>query len=311
MLRKKYLLIGSLCVFSTLALFGCGGKRGTQAASSSDILETRFEGEEDSTEAEMYANASFILLDSVTVKPEGANPYISFKALLKNTVDADWICADMLQVVGNSNTSTKYPVQLGEIIYSGNSMAFVRGIANAENPDELENMQYAWKNGMIVTPTTGTTEDKLGLIEMGIYPLTQNNYAFGPAVITPSVTDAASWDLQGDNRLFLVTMNPASSMDMVMFDSDVRLLDENKEDVTLLFHSDRIEYQGGTSFNAVYESEEAKQYLPTMESFPSVLTAVKYVEWHLEDGTSVVAPVVSSLSESNTEDADPSSPSQP
>ena len=70
--------------------------------------------------------------------------------------------------------------------------------------------------------------------------------------------------------------------------------------MTPLFHADRLEYQGGTSFVAVYESEEAKQNLPTLETFPTVLSSVKYVEWHLEDGTAVVAPVTAATATEET-----------
>ena len=285
---KKKLFLFSVSVFAAISLFGCSKDTNNPAtASNAGGLETQVAGE-DTTAAEVYENATFTLLDSVTVRPEGANPYISFKALLKNDTNSEWVCADMLQVVGNSNSETRYPVQLGEIIYADDTIAFVRGITNAE---DLEHVQYAWKNGMVVTPTPGTTQDKLLLTEYDIYPMANNYYAHGPAVITPGALDAQAWEAQGTNLSFLVSMTPASAMDMVMFDQNVRLLDAEKNDVTPLFHADRLEYQGGTSFVAVYESEEAKQNLPTMESFPAVLSSVKYVEWHLEDGVAIVAPV--------------------
>ena len=283
---KKTLIF--LSIISAFSLAGCSANNGVRTPSNASLMETQIAGEDITTAAETYEHASFILLDSVTIKPEGANPYISFKALLKNEGISDWICPDMLQVVGNSNPSSKHPIQLGEIIYSNEDLAFVRGIANSE---DLENIKYAWKNGMEVTPIAGTTEDKMSLIEHGIYPMADDYYSIGPAVIMPGITDAALWESQGTNRSFLVSLTPASAMDMVMYDADVKLLDAEKNDVTSLFGADRIEYQGGTSFIAVYESEETKQNLPTMESFPDMLASVKYIEWHLDDGTAVTAPV--------------------
>lgn len=286
MSKKTLILLSMIGAFS---LAGCSASNNGVGTPSNIVpMETQIAGADTTTAAETYEHASFILLDSVTVKPEGANPYISFKALLKNEDNSDWICPDMLQVVGNSNPSSKYPIQLGEIIYSNEDLAFVRGIANSE---DLENIKYAWKNGMEVTPITGTTEDKMSLVEYGIYPMADNYYSTGPAVIMPGITDAALWESQGTTRSFLVSLTPASAMDMVMYDADVKLLDAEKNDVTALFGADRIEYQGGTSFIAVYESEEAKQNLPTMESFPDMLASVKYIEWHLDDGTAVTAPV--------------------
>lgn len=286
---KKTLILLSFSIISSFSLIGCfNSNHGKGTPSDAGRMETQIANEDSTTAPETYEHASLILLDSVTVKPEGANPYISFKALLKNAAVSDWICADMLQVVGNSNLSSKYPVQLGEIIYSNEDLAFVRGIANSE---DLENIKYAWKNGMEVTPIKGTIEDKMSLVEYGIYPMADDYYSTGPAVITPGITDASLWESQGTNRSFLVSLTPASAMDMVMYDDNVKLLDAEKKDVTPLFGADRIEYHGGTSFMAVYESEEAKQKLPTMESFPAVLASVKYIEWHLDDGTAVTAPV--------------------
>ena len=295
--HRLYLL--SVSILAAISLSACSQSDSNIApatASNAGGLETQVAGEE-TTAAEVYENATFTLLDSVTVRPEGANPYISFKALLKNDTNFEWVCADMLQVVGNSNSETRYPVQLGEVIYADDTIAFVRGITNAE---DLEHVQYASKNGMVVTPTTGTTQDKLLLTEHGIYPMANNYYAHGPAVITPGALDAQAWEAQGTNLSFLVSMTPASAMDMVMFDQNVRLLDSEKNDVTPLFHADRLEYQGGTSFVAVYESEDAKQNLPTLETFPTVLSSVKYVEWHLEDGTAVVAPVTAATATEET-----------
>lgn len=304
---KKTLIF--LSIISAFSLAGCSANNGTGTPSNASPMETQSAGEDVTVSAETYEHASFILLDSVTIKPEGANPYISFKALLKNEGGSNWICPDMLQVVGNSNPSSKYPIQLGEIIYSNEDLAFVRGIANSE---DLENIKYAWKNGMEVTPIAGTIEDKMSLIEYGIYPMADDYYSTGPAVIMPGITDAALWESQGTNRSFLVFLAPASAMDMVMYDADVKLLDAEKNDVTPLFGADRIEYQGGTSFIAVYESEEAKQNLPTMESFPDMLASVKYIEWHLDDGTAVTAPVnMNIVSPEATESAMETAPTNP
>lgn len=82
---------------------------------------------------------------------------------------------------------------------------------------------------MEVTPIKGTIEDKMSLVEYGIYPMADDYYSTGPAVITPGITDASLWESQGTNRSFLVSLTPASAMDMVMYDDNVKLLDAEKK----------------------------------------------------------------------------------
>ena len=124
---KHRLCLLSVSILAAISLSACSQSDSNIApatASNAGGLETQVAGEE-TTAAEVYENATFTLLDSVTVRPEGANPYISFKALLKNDTNFEWVCADMLQVVGNSNSETRYPVQLGEVIYADDTLSLI------------------------------------------------------------------------------------------------------------------------------------------------------------------------------------------
>lgn len=278
----KKMLFLSCSLFSSIALISCSPK-------GNEKLETNIVAEASSTvKTDVYENATFTILDSTKVQPSGASPYLSFKAILKNDTDSEWVTPDMIQVVGNENTSTCYPIQLGEIIYSNESFAFVRGIANSE---DLDNIKFAWKDGKEVKPSDGSAKDKQALIQYGIYPMPGGYYGIGNAIISSAITDPALWDTQGTNRSFIVAISPASAMDIVSYGNDVVLLDEDKKDVTSAFGADRIDYQGEISFVAVYESENALANLPDMETFSMLLSSVKYIEWHLEDGTVITVPI--------------------